>query len=229
MANAKIATLQDNFPGTALNTTNWYLEPISDGGGPGNGNPSGTVTVASNTLSLSNGVDNVADYYTSVNSNAAYDLTSSAAFLRLLPYTTTSDPDTGWGVGDSGLDNGYSFGVSLGKLYVESWNGGGNSANLISTNPSYNATSDAWLKISCTTTTLSFWASADGINWGTALYTAPTTLPGTGWTLASAYIQMFYGSSSGDASPPGAGSFQSFNITPGGTTTESGLLMMGIV
>jgi hypothetical protein len=206
---AKIGTLTDAFPGTTLNSSNWYVELISDNPSL-NGQPSGTIAVSGGTLSLHGGIDVDANYYTSVNSQAAFDLTSSAAFVRVIPNTGSSDYDTGWGLGDSGLDNGYTFGVTGGNLYVESWSGGSSATVHTVT---YNATSHKWLKIACSTNTLTFYASSDGVTWGSALYST-TSVPGTGWSLTSAYVQIFYGSSSGSASPSGTGQFQDFNVLP---------------
>lgn len=221
---AKISTLVDAFPGTTLNATNWYVEPVN--GGANNGLPSGTATVSGGQLSLSGGIDSGTGYYTSINSQSAYDLTSSAVFCKVIPNTSSTDYDTGFDLVNQAVTSGIAFGVTLGNLYIQE-----NNAGTFSTpySTAYNATSHAWLKISESGGIITFSTSPTGAagSWTALPYTAmPETI--NTWTAATSYIQMYYGSNSGAAKPSGTGSFQDFNVAPA-TTTTSRLLMVGIV
>jgi hypothetical protein len=201
---AKIATLTDAFPGSTLNGTNWYVEPDAP-----TGNPSGTATVSGGTLSLSGGTYSDTSYYTSVNSHAAWDLTGSHVFLRLIPNTANADYDTGLALLDSGIVNGIAIGVAGGDLYVQQTVAG--AYNTVHS-AAYNATSHAWVRISEAAGTITFATAPDGVTW-TTFYTSTTETINT-WSAASSTVQMYYGSVSGAASPSGNGQFQSFNALP---------------
>jgi hypothetical protein len=212
--NPKIATLTDAFPGSSLNASNWYVEPDSS-----NGNPSGTVTVSGGVLSLAGGAYSDTGYYTSVNSQHTYDLTSSAAFCKVVPNTGSSDYDTGFAVMAANFSDGYGIGVTGGNCYVQSF---------VSDNPTtlhtvaYNATSMAWMRVSESGGTITFATSPDSATW-TTRYTTTTESVGT-WTAASSNVQLYYGSTSGSAKPSGTTGFRDFNVAGGSALTATASL-----
>lgn len=209
MANPKLATLTDAFPGTALNSANWYIEPIA---GQGN-TPSGTATVANGILTLSQNTG-----YTSVNSQNSYDITSSYAFCKLIPdpSSTADQADSGFGIwntvtapdGSPGFSNGYEIGVQQGKLYVMAVVNDTPAA--FSFSAAYDATSMAFARIRESGGNLIFGYSADAQAW-----TEP------GWTLTpssqvldvtNCSVQIYAGNL-GSTSAGSAG-FAAFNVTP---------------
>lgn len=214
---AKLSTLTDAFPGTSLNAVNWFLEPDAP-----TGNPSGTITVSGGKLSLSGGAYADTSYYTSVDSNSAYDLTGSYAFVRILPNTSSSDYDTGLALLDHGIVNGIAIGVSGGNLYVqETVSGAYNTVHTVT----YDATAHAWVRISESGGTITFSAAPDGSTW-TTVYTTTTETINT-WSATSCVVQMYYGSVSGAASPAGTAGFEDFNTSPGGGSPSATPTLLG--
>lgn len=203
---AKLATFTDTFAGTTLNSSNWYIEPDSS-----NGQPSGTVTVSGGTCSLAGGNYSDTGYYTSVNSQDAYDLTSSYAFVRVIPGGSgAGDGDSGFAVLAGNFSDGYNYDVTGGLLLVES-TVGDNPTTLHSA--AYSATAMAWLRIREASGTLYFEYAATASGTYTTFYSTTTEAVGT-WTAVSSYVQLFYGSNSGDSQPAGTAGFQDFNVAP---------------
>lgn len=172
-AASKLQTLEDSFPGTTLNTSNWYIEPIA-----GEGNTlSGSVTVSGGILTLSQNTG-----YTSVNSQKSYDITSSCGFMKLIPdsNSTADQADSGWGIwnsttagdGNPGFSNGYEIGVQSGKLYVMVVVG--DNVAPFSFSATYNPSTMAYTRIRESGGRLYFGYSANGSTW-----TEPT-----GWNIA---------------------------------------------
>lgn len=224
MAQPKTFTLVDDFPGTSLNTSNWYVEPNA-AGDPNAGLASGPVSVASGTLTLGGGNDSNAGYYTSVNSVGSYDLTGSEILFKLIPNTSSTDHDSTFSVGAATGD-----GLTVGVTGTSNAAGSGSGEslyfgwfdtteayhNLYSV--TYNATNHAWMKISESGGTISFATAPDGLTW-TTLGTVSTTFQPS-FTATNVVFQFSYGSWSGSSSPSGTDGFQSFNSPPassGGT------------
>lgn len=169
---SKLASLTDSFPGTKLNTRNWYVEPIA-----GQGNTlSGHVTVSNGILTLSQNTG-----YTSVNSQNSYDATGSCGYMKIIPdpNSTADQADDGWGLwnstqapdGSPGFSNGYEIGVQSGKLYVMVVVN--DTVAPFSFSAPYNPSTMAYARIRESGGRLYFGYSANGINW-----TEPT-----GWSI----------------------------------------------
>ena len=213
MPNPKLATLTDAFPGSTLNASNWYVELDSS-----NSEPSGTVAVSGGTLSLDGGTYSDTGFYCSVNSQDVYDLTSSAAFVRLLPGESgTSDGDSGIAILASNFSDGYNFDVTGGNLQVQ---------KTVSDSPTvlhavtYNSASMAWLRIRESSGTIYFETAPAATGTWTTQYSTTTETVAT-WTATSTYIQLFYGSNSGASQPTGTAGYQDFNVAPAETATAS--------
>lgn len=208
----KLQVLIDPFPGSSLNATNWYVEPDA-----GSGNPSGTVTVTGGLLKLSGGTYSDAGYYTSVNSQIAWDLTNSYAFVKVTPGESgTSDGDSGMSILASNFSDGYNFDITGGNLQVQS---------TVSDSPTtlhtvtYNSTSHAWLRIRESNGTIYFETAPDGLTW-TTQYSTTTETVGS-WSAATSYVQFFYGSAAGSSSPTGTANFANFNVAAASPTSVS--------
>jgi hypothetical protein len=205
---AKISTFTDPFTSVPTGSSSpMYLEPDSS-----NGQPSGVVTVSGGVLSMGGGTYSDTGYYTSVNSQSSYDLTSSAVFIKVVAGESgTGDGDTGIAVLASNFSDGYNYDITGGNLQVE---------KTVSDSPTtlhtvaYNATSMAWLKISESGGTITFSTAPDGLTW-TSQYTTTTETEGS-WHAATSYVQLFYGSNSGGSKPTGTAQFSALNVAPGG-------------
>ncbi len=204
---SKLATLQDSFTGTSLNSKNWYLEPIA---GEGN-TPSGKAGVSGGVLTLSQNTG-----YTSVNSQKSYDITGSCGFMKIIPdpNSIADQADDGWGIWNStvvsgipSFSSGYSIGVQAGKLYVMVVIG--DNPAPFSFSAAYNPSTMVYARIRESGGKLYFGYSANGTTW-----TEPA-----GWSLAwkssildikNVSVQIFAGNL-GNKSTGSAG-FGDFNV-----------------
>lgn len=215
--NPKLSTLVVPFSGSSLPST-LYLEPDAS-----NNQPSGTITISGGMLSLSGGTYSDTGYYTSVNSQAAYDLTASQGFVKLIPNTSNADYDTGYGLLAANFSDGYQVGVTGGNFYVQ---------KTVSDTPTtlhtvaYNATNHAWVRIREASGTIYFETSPDSQAW-TTQYSVTTETVGT-WTANTSYVQFYYGSTSGSAKPSGVGSFQAFNGSAVSSGSSSGSMFAAV-
>lgn len=205
---AKISGFADAFPGATLNSSNWYVEPDA-----GNGQPSGPVTVSGGTLALGGGTYSDAGYYTSVNSQAAWDLTGSAVFIGVTPGGSgTGDGDSGIAVLAANFSDGYNFDVTGGNLQVQRTVG---DSPTVLHSAAYSAAAMAWLRIREASGTIYFEYAAAANGTYTAFYSTTTETVGS-WSAAASYVQLFYGSDSGNSSPSGTAGFRDLNVVPGG-------------
>ena len=190
---AKMATLTDAFPGSAVDTTKWTAFPSAGG----------SVSVSGNVLSLTDTASTAA--FSVLQSNASYDLTGSYLLASLASAGTQATNTLALMKVQADASNSVQILVQNGTLAAQHQVAGSFSALLGSV--TYSATAHKWLRIREAGGTLFYEFSADGINWSTLYSEAnPITL-----TALTASLQE---GSTGTTDPAATSQWASVNLPP---------------
>lgn len=195
-AAAKVATLQDRFPGPTLNTSLWTPLPIGDGAIGVNNGLILTDTAGSAT-------------YTAIKSNIPYDLTSSEIFIQLVNAGTQAATTQAL------LEVQNAAGTYALQLIVQDGNlKAQNELNGVYTalaTATYNATAMRWLRLREASGTVYFeYAAALGGTWIILhSYADP-------FGLAAVYVLVQQGSY-GDADAVAMSQWANLNVVPAGS------------
>lgn len=202
---ALISTLTDDFTSSTLDTTNW---PTVAGAAP---------SIVSGRLSIPTAVAYGTNKVTSASS---YTLAGSSLLFELAP------PNNSGSTGTNGVYTSLRIQGTSGNyihMYVNSritdpraywlvFTSAVEDASVVTggTSASYSPTAHKWLKVTEAAGTLSFYASADGTTWGTALRTMSTPA----WVTSSTTLNVALSAvkAVGTAS---TGTFDNINTPPG--------------
>lgn len=125
--------------------------------------------------------------YSSIISTSQYDLTGNYAFCKLTPDQGGSGYEADLFLGDLQAYNGYSLGYEMGNLQAQTWSG--NTATSIGS-VTYDPVQHAWLMISESAGTITYSASADGLNWN-PLWTSDESAYGVTSVYAIVYTGYY--------------------------------------
>src|SRR5215467_13718339 len=167
--NAPMATIQDAFPGSTVDTSKWTAFPSAGG----------SVSVSGALLSLTDTASTAA--FSVLQSNAAYDLTGSYLFAKLASAGNQAAATLALMKIQADANNSAQILVQNGTLAAQHQVAGSYSAFLATA--TYSAATHRWLRLREAGGTLFYEYSANGVTWST-LYSEASPITLTGLTAS---------------------------------------------